>query len=125
MMKYFVSAGIFLLILSAPAFVLTKINEELPIQGIASYYHSKCEGRKTASGEIYHQDSLTAAHKTLPFGSIIKVVNLRNDSSVMVRVNDRLPKSSKRIIDVSNAAAVRLNFIRAGLTPVRLELSGN
>ena len=62
-------------------------------KGIASYYGGKFHGRKTASGEIYHKDSLTAAHKILPFGTVVKVINLKRNTSVIVRVTDRLPMS--------------------------------
>lgn len=86
--------------------------------GTASYYANKFEGRKTASGEIFHQDSLTAAHKTLPMGTYVSVTNLANDSTVVVKINDRLPKSSKRTIDLSRSAAEQLDFIRKGLTQV-------
>jgi rare lipoprotein A len=89
--------------------------------GIASYYHSKFNGRKTSSGQIFNNDSLTAAHKTLPFGTKVLVRNLKNDSVVTVRINDRLPSASKRIIDLSVAAARKLNFIRAGLVKVSIE----
>ena len=89
--------------------------------GKASYYADKFNKRKTSSGEIFYNDSLTAAHKTLPFGTILKVVNLKNDSVVFVKVNDRLPKKSSRIIDLSKAAARKLNFISSGLTRVSLE----
>jgi rare lipoprotein A len=89
--------------------------------GIASYYHSKFNGRKTSSGQIFNNDSLTAAHKTLPFGTKVLVRNLKNDSFVTVRINDRLPSASKRIIDLSVAAARKLNFIRAGLVKVSIE----
>ncbi|MFM7661540.1 MAG: septal ring lytic transglycosylase RlpA family protein [Bacteroidota bacterium] len=91
-------------------------------KGIASYYANSFEGRKTASGEIFRNDSLTAAHKTLKFGTIVKVTNLKNDSIVVVKINDRLPKSSTRVIDLTVAAAKKLNFIKAGLTPVTLEI---
>lgn len=90
-------------------------------KGKASYYANKFNKRKTSSGEIFYNDSLTAAHKTLPFGTILKVTNLANDSVVVVRVNDRLPKKSSRIIDLSKAAARQLNFINKGLTQVYLE----
>jgi len=89
--------------------------------GTASFYASKFEGRKCSSGEIFRQDSLTAAHKTLAFGTYVKVTNLANDSVVIVKINDRLPKKSKRIIDLSRRAALQLNFIPQGLAKVRLE----
>jgi rare lipoprotein A len=91
-------------------------------KGIASYYGMSFEGRRTSSGEILRNDSLTAAHKTLKFGTIVKVTNTKNDSVVVVKINDRLPKSSSRVIDLTLRAAKKLNFIRAGLAPVTLEI---
>ena len=90
-------------------------------KGIASYYGGKFHGRKTASGEIYHKDSLTAAHKILPFGTVVKVTNLKRNTSVIVRVTDRLPMSSKRQIDLSLAAASELGMLRDGVGNVRIE----
>lgn len=90
--------------------------------GTASYYANKFEGRKTSSGEIFRQDSLTAAHKKLPFGTYVKVTNLSNDSVVIVKVNDRLPQKSKRSIDLTVAAAKQLNFVQKGLTKVTIEV---
>ena len=89
--------------------------------GKASYYHNKFEGKRTSSGEIFRQDSLTAAHKNLPFGTILLVKNLKNDSTVVVKVNDRLSQSSSHIIDLSLKAAQKLNFVRNGITTVTLE----
>ncbi len=90
-------------------------------KGIASYYGGKFHGRKTASGEIYHKDSLTAAHKILPFGTVLKVTNLKRNTSVIVRVTDRLPMSSKRQIDLSVAAARQLEMLRDGVGNVKIE----
>lgn len=90
-------------------------------KGKASYYSSKFEGRRTASGEVFRQDSLTAAHKTLPFGTKLLVKNSNNDSTVVVKVNDRLSKSSSHVIDLSLKAAKKLNFVRQGITTVTLE----
>jgi rare lipoprotein A len=92
--------------------------------GIASWYGHKWKGRMTASGERFHPDSMTAAHKTLPFGTIVEVRNLKNDSVVHVVITDRLPKSSTRSIDLSPAAAKRLNFYSAGLTKVTIRPVG-
>lgn len=89
--------------------------------GTASYYANKFQGRKTSSGEIFSQEKLTAAHKSLPFGTLVRVKNLSNDSVVVVKINDRLPQSSTRMIDLSYAAAEQLNFIRKGLTKVTIE----
>jgi len=90
--------------------------------GIASFYHDKFVGRKTANGEIYTQDKLTAAHKTLPLGCWVRVTNLSNDSVVIVRINDRMPVYNKRSIDLTERAAEQLNFIRKGLTKVHIEV---
>ncbi len=93
-----------------------------PDTGIASYYADKFHGRKTASGEVFHQDSLTAAHKHLPFGTIVRVTNLRNNQSVIVKVNDRGMKGKNRVIDLSKAAAKELNMVGAGLVKVKVEV---
>jgi len=90
--------------------------------GLASYYADKFNGRRTASGEVFYQDSLTAAHKTLPFGSIIRVTNLVNGKSVVVRVNDRGMKGTKRIVDLSKAAAREIGIVAAGIAKVRVEI---
>lgn len=90
--------------------------------GTASFYAKKFEGRKCSSGQRFRHDSLTAAHKTLKFGTKVKVTNLKNDSMVIVTVNDRLPRSSKRKIDVTMRAAKQLNFVKSGLTKVRIEV---
>lgn len=89
--------------------------------GMASFYAKRFEGRRCASGEIFRHDSLTAAHRTLPFGTRVRVTNLANDSSVVLRINDRLPRHSRRSIDMTRRAAKRLNFIREGLAKVRVE----
>lgn len=89
--------------------------------GRASYYANHFQGRKTSSGEIFSQNRMTAAHKTLPFGTLVKVTNLSNDSTVVVKVNDRLAKSSPSIIDLSLRAAKQLNFVRHGHAKVTVE----
>lgn len=101
--------------------VFSQVDSLLIQQGTASYYGKKFQGRRTSSGEIFHLDSLTAAHKRLPFGTVVRVINLKNGNSVVVRINDRLPSYSKRQIDVSRAAAERLEMIRDGLAQVRIE----
>jgi rare lipoprotein A len=90
--------------------------------GIASYYAIKFDGRKTASGEIFRNDSLTAAHKTLPFGTKVKVTNLKNKRSVMVTINDRGMKGKNRIIDLSQAAAAEIRMLGSGLVKVKIEV---
>jgi rare lipoprotein A len=95
------------------------------LYGTASYYSNKFNGRKTANGEIFSQQKMTAACNVLPLGTWIKVTNLRNKRSVIVKVNDRLHTKMKRIVDLSRAAAQRLGFINSGLTRVKVEVLGN
>lgn len=95
------------------------------MSGIAAWYGSKFNGRRTASGQRFNAAALTAAHPSLPFGSKIKVTNTRNQRSVVVVVNDRGPTTPGRMLDVSRAAATRLGFVRAGTTEVQLEKVGS
>lgn len=90
--------------------------------GVASWYGKVLQGNYTASGERFDYRKLTAAHKNLPFGTLLKVINLKNHKSIYVVVNDRLPQTSKRIIDLSEQAARELGYYRAGITPVLLEI---
>jgi len=90
--------------------------------GIASYYASKFNGRRTASGEAFDNAEMTAAHRTLPFGSLVRVTNPATGQSVVVRINDRGPFSRGRMIDVSRAAAEQLGMIARGHATVELEL---
>lgn len=90
-------------------------------EGKASYYHSSLEGNKTASGEPYEGKAFTAAHRTLPFNTRLRVTNLANGKTVTVRVNDRGPYAKSRIIDLSEAAAEALDAIQAGVITVRIE----
>ena len=90
-------------------------------EGKASYYGARHHGHKTASGERFDQNALTAAHRSLPFGSRVRVTNLRNDKSVVVRINDRGPYARGRLIDLSQKAAEQINMLRAGVVPVRVE----
>ncbi|PIY07534.1 MAG: septal ring lytic transglycosylase RlpA family lipoprotein [Flexibacter sp. CG_4_10_14_3_um_filter_32_15] len=89
--------------------------------GIASYYGDKYEGRPTASGEKLKQKLLTAAHRTLPFGTRVTVTNLKNGKKIRVRINDRGPFKAGRIIDVTRKGAEMLDFVRDGLTEVKIE----
>jgi len=90
-------------------------------EGKASYYGARHHGNKTASGERFDQHALTAAHRSLPFGTRVRVTNLHNDKQVVVRINDRGPFVRGRIIDLSRAAAERLDMLRAGVVPVRVQ----
>lgn len=93
-----------------------------PELGIASWYGPQHQGRPTASGQPFDMFLLTAAHRQLPFGSRVRVTNLRNGLSVVVRINDRGPGIPGRLIDLSWATAQRLGFLRQGLTAVRIEV---
>ena len=114
------------LLISNPAIAqspFTAPDSLLTIQtGIASYYGTKFHNRMTANGEIYNMWAFTAAHKHLPFGTRLKVTNLNNGFQAIVKINDRLPKSSKRIIDLSKGVAEHLEMVNDGIVPVKLEL---
>jgi len=92
--------------------------------GVASYYAREHDGLRTASGERYDMDEMTAAHRTLPFGTRVRVTNLENGRHVVVRINDRGPFRRGRVVDVSYAAARKLGLVRSGLARVRLEVVG-
>jgi rare lipoprotein A len=90
--------------------------------GEASYYAMKYQGRQTASGELFDQKKMTAAHKRLPFGSKVKVTNVNNGKSVVVRINDRGPFVSGRIIDLSKSAFQRIGNTNLGVIDVEIEV---
>lgn len=96
--------------------------ESYEAEGIASWYGPGFHGRRTASGKRFNTNKLTAAHRTLPFGTKVLVTNLSNDKTVEVEINDRGPaKKTQRLIDLSKAAAKKLGFASAGVTKVRVE----
>ena len=94
------------------------------MQGRASWYGPGFHGRRTASGERFNTWAYTAAHRSLPFGTKVRVTNLRNGRAVVVRINDRGPYSGGRVIDLSKAAAQAIGMLRAGTAPVRIEIIG-
>ena len=94
------------------------------LYGMASFYANKFNGRKTANGEIFSQNKLTCACNILPLGTWIKVTNLRNGKTIVVKTNDRLHPKMKRIIDLTKAAAVKLGYVSSGLTRVKVEVLG-
>jgi rare lipoprotein A len=94
------------------------------MEGAAAWYGKKFAGRRTASGQRFNPNMLTAAHNTLPFGSKVRVTNTKNNRSVVVVINDRGPTAGGRIIDLSRAAAKKLGYVRAGTAPVKLEVVG-
>ncbi len=91
------------------------------VTGMASWYGGKFHGRRTANGEIYNKFSYTAAHKKLPFGTIVRVTNTENGESVNVRINDRGPYHGNRVIDLSRAAATEIDMLGTGTEKVRIE----
>ena len=107
---------IFITVLATPA--ISMANEE----GAASYYADSLHGNLTASGEPYDRNEMTAAHRTLAFGTMVRVTNLDNDKSVVVRINDRGPHVKSRVIDLSGAAAEKLGMLDAGEVEVRIEI---
>jgi len=90
--------------------------------GIASWYGPGFDGNYTANGEIYDMDGISAAHKTLPFGTVVRVVDLETGNSIVVRINDRGPFVQGRIIDLSKGAAAELGIIERGITRVGLRI---
>jgi rare lipoprotein A len=89
--------------------------------GIASYYADRFHGKRTASGEPYDREALTAAHPTLPFGTQVRITELKNSKNVIVTINDRGPHTKNRVIDLSYRAAKSIGLIKAGVTKVKVE----
>jgi|SRR5687767_1493727 len=125
-MKLILSISLFLFTTSLVATDTTKTTVTKPkfLYGTASFYSNSFNGKKTANGEIYSQKKMTAACNVLPLGTWIRVTNLRNGRSVLVKINDRLHVRMKRVVDLSRTAAEKLNYIQSGLTRVRVEVLG-
>src|SRR6186713_649368 len=117
----FLIAGIFLF-----AGDTTEVKGAKPkiLYGTASFYSNSFNGKKTANGEVYSHKKMTAACNVLPLGTWIRVTNLRNGKSVVVKTNDRLHTRMKRVIDLSREAAEKLGYVKSGLTRVRVEVIG-
>ena len=94
------------------------------MSGLAAVYSDKLAGHKTASGEVFSQEKLTAAHPSLPFGTKVSVTNTNNDRTVEVRINDRGPKQAGRVVDLSSAAAAKIGLGKKSMAPVKLEVLG-
>lgn len=109
---------------SSCAFPETERDEEPEVlqEGVASWYGPGFHGTRTSNGEVYDENDTTAAHRTLPFDTIVRVVNTANEKSVNVRINDRGPYVGERIIDLSRAAADKIDMLDSGTARVRLEL---
>jgi rare lipoprotein A len=108
----------------SPFFLKPRKQKNKVLFGVASYYGDKFEGRKTASGDIFNQQKMTAACNKLPLGTRIRVTNIRNGKTVEVVVNDRLHPKMKRIVDLTKSAAKKLGYVDHGLTKVKVEVIG-
>ncbi len=118
MMKHFAltlfTTGIIIYLTLGSSITLAKI-------GYAVHYSDKYQGRKTANGEVFDQSNLTAAHNEFPYGTLVKVTNLENNRSIVVKINDRMALHNNIIIDVTKRAAAELGFIKKGRAHVNLE----
>lgn len=123
MKKSLLFLALSLVLLSADVFASAALSV-YKSSAVASYYADKYHGRKTSNGEVFNMYDLTAAHKTLPFNTKVKVTNLSNGKSVVVRINDRGPFVKGREIDLSKAAAVKIGMIKSGTAKVSLEIVG-
>lgn len=101
-----------------------EVSKEKVHYGTASFYANKFEGRKTSTGEIFSQKKLSAASNILPLNHWVRVTNTRNNASVVLRINDRMHKNNKRLIDLSKSAAKKLRFTGFGLAHVKVEVLG-
>lgn len=108
------------LLLAAILFLTSSCARKITETGKASYYADKFQGRRTASGEVFRQQRMTAAHRTMPFGTKVKVTNLDNGRTIKVKVNDRGPFVAGRIIDLSSKAARKLGMKQAGVANVKI-----
>ena len=95
------------------------------MEGLAAVYSDKLAGRKTASGEVFSQSKLTAAHPSLAFGTKVKVTNTKNNKTVEVKINDRGPTQAGRVVDLSSAAASKIGIGKKQMAPVKLEVVGD
>jgi len=106
----------------ATAWNLGSATAQTAEEGIANFYSDKFQGKKTAGGAVYDKNKLTASHKTLPYGTKVRVTNLENGKSVVVTVNDRMKPGSPAVIDVTRRAAQDLGFTKTGKAKVKLEV---
>ena len=114
-----------LLLVTVLSFVLLSTPAVAQTSGRASYYGNQFHGRLTSDGSVYHRDSMTCAHRTLPFGTVLKVTNKRNGKKVVVRVNDRGPFIRGRVLDLSYAAAKHIDMLVQGVASVSIENLGH
>jgi rare lipoprotein A len=115
------------LLLSACSWVpkgASQLDVGIEDRGVASWYGGSFHGKQAANGELFDMEALTAAHRTLPLGSVVRVVNLANGKYLHVRITDRGPYVNNRILDLSRGAAARLGMVEGGLSHVRIQLVG-
>ena len=117
-----ISSQYYVLLLLGTMFILSACGDGVLQEGEASWYGPGFHGERTSNGEIYDEQELTAAHRTLPFETIVEVINTENEESVEVRITDRGPYAEGRIIDLSRAAAEELDMMDSGVAPVKLKL---
>jgi len=120
--RWFVMAAVGMILLTGTADLALAGERSRGETGLATVYAGRFQGKRTASGERYDKDGLTAAHKTLPFGTRVKVTRVDNGRSVVVRVNDRGPHPAGRVVDMSAAAAARLGMRGNPMARVRVEV---
>ncbi len=112
---------LYLVLLLASITTFSSCGKFITETGKASYYGDDFNGKKTANGQTFNKNALTAAHKTLPFGTVVKVTNLSNGKTVIVTINDRGPYAKGRIIDLSEKAAANIDMINQGVAQVKLK----
>ncbi|EGV28745.1 rare lipoprotein A [Thiorhodococcus drewsii AZ1] len=122
MKKTFATVALLMLLLPVGSDAMARGGIGYVQKGIASYYHDSLNGRRTASGQVYNKNRLSAAHKTLPLGSKVRVTDTRTGRSVVVKVNDRGPFVKGRIIDLSRKAARELGIVKRGVARVELKV---
>lgn len=111
----------FTLLITHCSFLICNVEAQNVQRGKASYYSKRWTGRRTSNGERLHHDSMTCAHRTYPFGTLLRVTNLKNGLQVVVRVTDRGPFGRGRIVDLSWGAAKKLDMLKAGVVPCTVE----
>lgn len=121
-MKKRLAAGILAMLVTLLPIAATWAKTDAAQKGIASYYHDRFQGLKTASGEPYDRQAYTAAHRHLPLGTKVRVTHVATGKSILVRINDRGPFGKDRIIDLSRRAARDLGILGQGVAPVRVEV---
>ena len=122
MFNKILTAVIVAILISLPMSASARVKHGHTQKGVASYYHDSLHGRKTASGEVYNKRILSAAHKSLPLGTKVRVTKVSNGKSIVVRVNDRGPFVKGRIIELSRRAARKLGIINSGVAKVEVEV---